>query len=126
MRRKALKPTERELAILKILWMNGPATVRQVHEQIQKKQPTGYTTTLKFMQIMNEKGLLSRTISSGKHIYQPEISESQIQKGMLTDVMEKVFSGSASKLVMNLFSDGDIPDSEMSKIKDYLDNLDTE
>ena len=84
-RHKASGPTDRELAILAILWNNGPSTVRQVNEEMNKRQRTGYTTTLKLMQIMTEKGLLLRDDSKFQHVYTPAVSEENTQNQVVGD-----------------------------------------
>ena len=94
-REKKQYPTEKELAILKILWAGGPSTVRQVNEQISKQQKTGYTTTLKLMQIMTDKGLLTRDDTPFKHIYKPAVSKEKTEKQIVADMLDKVFAGSA-------------------------------
>ena len=94
-RKKIPQPTEREIQILKILWDNGPSTVRQVNDQMNKEQRTGYTTTLKLMQIMTEKGLVVRDDSKYQHIYKPAVSEEKTQKQLVGNLLERAFSGSA-------------------------------
>ncbi len=103
-RHKTLRPTDRELAILRILWDNGPSTVREVNEVMNKDEDTGYTTTLKLMQIMTEKRLLVRDESDRQHIYEPAFSEEKTQKQLVGDLLERAFSGSAEKLVMRALS----------------------
>jgi len=115
-------PTDRELTILSILWDIGPATVRQVNDAMNQLQPTGYTTTLKLMQIMTEKRLLIRDESSFKHIYQPAISQEKTQKFLVGDLLEKAFSGSAEKLVMQALAARKVSPAELTKIKKLLDN----
>ena len=123
---KSHRPTERELEILRVLWRNGPCSVRQVHEQVSRRQDTGYTTTLKFMQIMVQKGLLLRDPSCRSHIYTPAVDEAATKKGLVSDLVEKVFSGSASRLVMNLFSEGSVPKDELDRIRDFLEEIEKE
>ncbi|MCK5225225.1 MAG: BlaI/MecI/CopY family transcriptional regulator, partial [Planctomycetes bacterium] len=89
-RHKTASPTNKELVILGILWNNGPSTVRQVNEEMNKQQKTGYTTTLKLMQIMTEKGLVVRDDSKFQHIYKPAISEEKTQNQVVGDLLEKV------------------------------------
>ena len=98
------RPTERELTILAILWDNGPCTVRQVNEIMSETSNTGYTTTLKLMQIMTEKGLLVRDDSQFKHVYKPGVTQEKAQKVLVGDLLEKAFAGSAEKLVMRALS----------------------
>lgn len=122
-RRKVSGPTDRELAILGILWNNGPSTVRLVNEEMNKKQRTGYTTTLKLMQIMTEKGLLVRDDSKFQHVYKPAVSEEKTQKKLVKDLLERAFSGSAEKLVMRALSAKKISSKELVKIKKMLDQM---
>ncbi len=119
-RHKTASPTNKELAILGILWNNGPSTVRQVNEEMNKQQKTGYTTTLKLMQIMTEKGLVVRDDSKFQHIYKPAISEEKTQNQVVGDLLEKVFSGSAEKLVMRALSAKKVSAKELSKIKKMI------
>ncbi|MFC1738395.1 BlaI/MecI/CopY family transcriptional regulator [Planctomycetota bacterium] len=117
------QPTDGELAILKILWERGPATVREVNEAMNKTKTTGYTTTLKLMQIMTEKGILLRNDSKYKHIYKPVITEESTQKQLVSDLLERVFSGSAEKLVMRALSSKKVSVKELAKIRKMLDEL---
>ena len=122
-RHKVSGPTEKELAILAILWNNGPSTVRQVNEEMNKQQRTGYTTTLKLMQIMAEKGLVVRDDSKFQHVYKPAVSEEKTQKQVVRDLLEKAFSGSAEKLVMRALSAKKISAKELAKIRKMLDEM---
>jgi BlaI family penicillinase repressor len=122
-RHKAPGPTARELAILGILWNNGPSTVRQVNEEMNKQQRTGYTTTLKLMQIMTEKGLVVRDDSKFQHVYRPAASEEKTQKQLVGDLLEKAFSGSAEKLVMRALSAKKVSAKELAKIKRMIEEI---
>jgi len=122
-RHKTLRPTDRELAILRILWDNGPSTVRQVNEAMNKDEDTGYTTTLKLMQIMTEKGLVVRDESDRQHIYEPAFSEEKTQKQLVGDLLERAFCGSAEKLVMRALSAKKVSAKELTRIKKLLDEL---
>jgi len=117
------QPTERELTILGILWDNGPSTVRDVNEKMNKQQRTGYTTTLKLMQIMTEKGLVVRDDSKFKHIYKPAISQERTQRQLVGDLLERAFSGSAEKLVMWALSAKKVSAGELAKIRKMLDEM---
>lgn len=121
--KKIPKPTDGELAILKILWQDGDATIRQVNEKINTIQPTGYTTTLKMMQIMTDKGLLVRDDSKRTHIYRPAVSEEITQNQLVGSLLEKAFAGSAEKLVMRALSAKKISEKELAKIKKMLENI---
>ena len=122
-RHKNSRPTDRELTILQILWDNGPSTVRQVNEAMNKDEDTGYTTTLKLMQIMTEKGLLHRDDSRFKHIYKPAITEEKTQKQLVGDLLERAFSGSAEKLVMRALSAKKVSEKELAGIRKMLDEF---
>jgi len=117
------QPTDRELEILSILWAGGPSTVRAVNEQMNKRQRVGYTTTLKLMQIMAEKGLLVRDESQFKHIYKPAISEEKTQKQLVGDLLDRAFSGSAEKLVMRALSAKKVSAKELAKIRKMIEKI---
>ena len=116
-------PTEKELVILKVLWRSGPSTVRQVNQEMNKIRKTGYTTTLKLMQIMTEKGLLVRDDSEFKHVYKPAISEENTEKQIVDDVLDKVFSGSAERLVIRALTAKQVSAEELQKIRHLLDQM---
>jgi len=120
---KALKPTESELDILKILWENGDCTVRQVHEVFASNKEIGYTTTLKLMQIMHAKGLLERDERSKTHIYKALVSRDKAEKQMLNKIIKDVFDGSAARLVMQALGNHQASDTELEKIKQLLNEL---
>lgn len=122
-REKNQYPTEKELAILKVLWIHGPSTVRQVNDEISKSQKTGYTTTLKLMQIMTDKGLLIRDDSPFKHIYKPAISAEDTETQLVGDMLDRVFSGSAERLVMRALSAKQVSAEELNKIRQILDTM---
>ncbi len=120
-RNKTTGPTDRELAILRILWDRGPSTVREVNEAMNQDSTTGYTTTLKLMQIMMEKGLVVRDESKWKHVYKPAMSEEKTQKQLVGDLVDKAFEGSAAKLVMRALSAKKVSVKELAKIREILD-----
>lgn len=121
-RRKTTGPTERELAILSVLWDKGPSTVREVHEALRAGGLTGYTTTLKLMQIMTDKGLLVRS-AERPHVYRPAVSEEKTQKEVIGDLLNKVFAGSAEKLVMRALSAKKVLPDELKRIRAMLDKM---
>lgn len=125
-RHKLPGPTDRELAILRILWDQGPSTVRQVNEAMNRQEDTGYTTTLKLMQIMAEKGLLIRDESQWKHVYKPAATEERTQKQLVRDLLERAFSGSAEKLVMRALSAKKVPPDQLARIRRMLDEFEGE
>ena len=122
-RRKTNRPTEKELAILKVLWAKGPCTVRQVNDQINTEKETGYTTTLKLMQIMADKGLLVRNESAFKHVYKPAVSAESTEKQIVGDVLDKVFSGSAERMVMRAITSKRMSAEELKNIRRLLDKM---
>ena len=122
-RRKTSGPTDRELAILGVLWDKGPSSVRDVHEALQQEDETGYTTTLKLMQIMVDKGLLVREDAGRRHIYKPTVSEERTQKQLIGDLLDRVFAGSAEKLVMRALSAKKVSAKELKRIRQMLDEM---
>ena len=118
---KLPKPTEGELAILQVLWQKGPSTVRQVHESLASAKPTGYTTTLKLMQIMAEKGLVARDLSSRTHTYSAKLPQAQTQRQFVTDMIAKVFGGSSAQLVMHALSTHSASKEELAEIKELIE-----
>ena len=122
-RRKSSRPTDRELTILRILWDKGPCTVRDVNEAMNQDENTGYTTTLKLMQIMAEKGLVLRDESQFKHIYKPAITEEKTQNQIVGDLLDRAFSGSAEKLVMRALSAKKVSAKELLSIRKMLEEF---
>ena len=121
--KKQFKPTEGELEILQVLWVNGQATVREVHENILKYKEAGYTTTLKLMQIMFEKGLVSRDDSSKTHIYTANVSREKTQNQFLGKMITNLFGGSSTQLVMQALGNHAPNKEELDEIQALLDNL---
>ena len=119
-RTKTSGPTEKELYILSIIWKNGSSTVRQVNKIMNRSENTGYTTTLKQMQIMFEKGLLKRDDSAKTHIYSPANSEKIIQEKIMSNLVDKVFAGSTEKLVMRALSSKKVSADELLRIKSLI------
>ena len=120
---KPPKPTDAELAILRVLWQRGPSTVRDVWEQLNPKQHTGYTTVLKTMQIMSEKGLLARDETDRSHVYRAARSEAQTQRQVVGHLLERLFSGSAPKLVMQALAAKKATPAELAKIRKLLNDM---
>jgi BlaI family transcriptional regulator, penicillinase repressor len=114
------KPTESELAILRVLWQRGPSTVRQVHESLNQVKKTGYTTVLKFLQIMHEKGLVSRDETPYAHVYQAQLPQEQAQRTLVSDLLDRAFGGSMSRLVMQALSARKASPEELSQIRKIL------
>ncbi len=120
---KTQQPTTNELRILQVLWDTGPASVKAVHEKLGQEKDTGYTTTLKTMQIMTEKGLLSRDTSQRKHIYRAEVSREQAQRQTLGKMVNNLFQGSTSKLVIGALDNKPLSKDELDEIKAYLEQF---
>src|SRR3954469_57149 len=122
---KYVKPTESELEILQILWTKGLATVREVREELSKVKDAGYTTTLKLMQIMHEKGLVKRDDSIRTHIYQAAVNKERTQKHLLSKMIDSLFGGSPTQLVIQALgnSENKATPEELEKIQALLDNL---
>lgn len=116
------KPTESELEILQILWQNGPSSVRFINEELAKNREIGYTTTLKLMQIMFEKKLLSRTEEGRYHLYKAEIGEEATQINLLGKFVDATFRGSAMKLVMQALGNHDSSKEELEEIKRLIES----
>jgi len=120
---KNIKPTESELEILRVLWDKGKATVREVHEILSAHKDAGYTTTLKLLQIMFEKGLVKRDDSSKTHIYQANVSKEITQQQFMGKMIHSLFSGSSSQLVMQALGNHQHSKEELEEIQQLLDNL---
>jgi BlaI family transcriptional regulator, penicillinase repressor len=120
---KTFKPTESELDILSILWEKNRATVREVHEIIQLTKEVGYTTTLKLMQIMHEKGLVSRDESSKTHIYIPIFEKEKAQEQYVGKMIKTLFSGSTSQLVMQALGHHNANQEDLSAIKELIESI---
>jgi predicted transcriptional regulator len=117
------KPTDAELEIMQVLWEKGPSTVRSVHEELTKNRAVVYTTTLKVMQNMTEKGLLGRSTDSVSHIYECKISKPDVQNELLDSFVNKVFKGSATSLLMQALGKSKPSASELEKIKKMIEEL---
>jgi BlaI family penicillinase repressor len=120
------RPTESELEILQILWAHGPSSVRFVNEQLNQKREVGYTTTLKMMQIMLEKSLLSRNTDQRTHIYQADVEEGETKQHLLNNLMDNAFMGSAAKLVMQALGNHKASKEELDEIKALIRKLEEE
>ena len=121
------RPTPAELGILRVLWRNGPATVRAVHEALADEETTGYTTVLKFLQIMHGKGLVERDESRRAHVYSARLSQAQAQRQMTNQLVDRVFDGSTSKLVMAVLGESEqTTPEELAQIRQMLDRLEAD
>jgi predicted transcriptional regulator len=117
------RPTPAELEILRVLWERGPSTVRDVHDALNADRTTGYTTVLKLLQIMTEKGLVSRDESVRAHVYAPRVPQAQTQRQLVRDLLDRAFGGSAMKLVLHALSAKKASPEEISHIRRMLDEM---
>lgn len=119
----APRPTDAELSILRVLWDKGAATVREVHEELNSRKPQVYTTVLKFLQIMTEKGLVRRDESARTHIYRAAVPPERMQRSMVKDLVQRLFAGSTQALVQQALGSGKVTAEEISEIRRTLDAL---
>jgi len=126
MQRSLPRPTDAELAILRVLWRNGPSTVRQVHEELTQGTPTVYTTVLKLLQIMTEKGLVTRDESQRAHVYSTRLPEEETQGQLVGDLLDRAFGGSSSRLVLRALASRPASAAELSEIRKMLEQLEGE
>ena len=120
---KYIKPTESELEILQVLWHKDLASVREVHEELAKSKDVGYSTTLKLMQIMHEKGLVKRDDSFKTHIYQAAVTREKTQKHLLGKMINTLFGGSPTELVLQALGNHKASPEELEEIQQLLNNL---
>ena len=118
-----IKPTESELEILQVIWKKGQCTVRDVHEELAKNKDAGYTTTLKLMQIMHDKGMVERDTTSKTHLYKALVSREQAQQTAIDKIISTVFKGSTSDLVIQALGHHRASKDEIDAIKKYLDQF---
>jgi len=120
---KPPKPTDGELEILTVLWEQGPSSVRDVHETLTRQRGVGYTTVLKLMQIMHDKGLLTRDESRRSHVYRAKARKETTQRHLLRDLMARAFAGSPEQLVMQALSAQPASEDELARIRQMLDEM---
>jgi predicted transcriptional regulator len=121
------RPTESELEILEVLWERGPSTVRFVNEQLEQKgRKVAYTTTLKMMQIMADKGLLSREMNGRTHIYNPLIQAQAVRSALIDRLVNSVFGGSATRMVLQALGNHKATTEELQKIRELIDEIEKE
>jgi BlaI family transcriptional regulator, penicillinase repressor len=120
------RPTDAELAILRVLWRRGPSTVKDVHEELARRAPAAYTTTLKQLQIMAEKGLVTRDESQRAHLYAARLPEEATQTQLVRDLLDRAFEGSAARLVQRALSSRPATPEELAEIRELLDQLEGE
>jgi predicted transcriptional regulator len=117
------RPTPAELEILSVLWQRGPSSVRDVHDVVSRTRETGYTTVLKLLQIMTDKGLVRRDDRQRQHVYEASAPRERTQRQLVTDLLERAFEGSASRLVMHALSTQAATQEELAEIRRLLDQL---
>jgi BlaI family transcriptional regulator, penicillinase repressor len=115
------KPTEGELELLRVLWAKGSATVRELYEAVSQERALGYTTVLKLLQIMTEKGLVQREEASRAHVYRPTASQEETQSQLLRDLSQRLFSGSATQLAMHALTMEPATNEELKEIRKLID-----
>ncbi len=120
------KPTDAELEILQVLWEHGPSPVRFVNDQLNERREVGYTTTLKLMQIMHEKGLVSRNTDNRSHIYEASVGRHETRNNLLGNFVDNVFSGSATDLVMQALGSHKTSKAELDQIKEFIRRIEDE
>ena len=124
MENKDIIPTKTEMDVLQILWENGPSTVRFVHDKLnEQKEAVIYTSTLKLMQVMKEKGMLNRDETNMKHIYSPALQEDKVKGNLLGRFVDSMFNGSASNLMVALLGNDKTSDEELKKMKELLEKM---
>ena len=121
--RKSIKPTEGELEILQVLWNKGTATVREVHDELLRYKEAGYTTTLKLMQIMYEKGLVSRDASHKSHLYRAVVNREKTQQLLVGKMIDSLFAGSPAQLVMQALGNHKATPDELEAIRSFLHQM---
>ena len=121
-----IKPTDSELEVLALIWQGGALTVRQIHDQIKRSRDIGYTTTLKIMQIMFEKGMLTRSKQGKTHLYNAVESQQKTQDGLVNKMVNTAFHGSAKDLVMQALGSTETSKAELDEIRAYLDKIERE
>jgi len=117
------RPTDAELAILSVLWRRGPSTVRDLHAELGPAAGTGYTTTLKMLQIMTAKKLVRRDEASRSHVYEAALSEERTQRQLIRDLLDRAFGGSAAKLVMQALAAKRATPAELARVRELIDNF---
>lgn len=116
-------PTDAELEVLTILWARGPSTVREVHDELSKRKSVGYTSVLKLMQIMHEKGYVARNTSARSHVYRATVGRERTQAALLDNLLRRAFDGSAAQLVQRALSNRKATPDEIAQIRAMLDEL---
>lgn len=115
------RPTEGELELLRILWERGPSTVRDIHQDLNSRRPLGYTSVLKLLQIMTDKGLVEREESGKAHIYHPAASQNETQDQLVRDISERLFAGSAAQLAMHALALEPVNEHDLDALRTLID-----
>lgn len=118
-----MKPTDSELEILQLLWEHGPLTVRDLNDKLNKSRKVGYTTSLKMMQIMTEKGMLIRDTEQRSHIYSPVLQPAHVQSNIVDHILKTVFMGDRSKLVLQALGNSTVSKEELSELRAILQKM---
>ncbi len=118
---KSTPPTATELAILRVFWEQGPSTVRAVHDELSKTESLGYTSVLKMLQVMHKKGLVTRDENQRSHIYQSSQPAEQTQRGLVRELVDKAFAGSAAELVVRALSSKAVSQEELDQVRDFIE-----
>ena len=121
MKRKLPRPTEGELELLQALWDKGPSTVRELHEAIGRRRPVGYTSVLKLLQIMTEKGLVEREESNRAHVYRAAATQDETQTQLLRDISQRLFAGSATQLAMHALAMEPVSERELEELRTLIE-----
>ena len=117
------RPTEAELELLRALWTHGPMTVREIHDSLRNEKSTGYTTTLKILQKMADKGIVRRDESNRSHIYHPMMQAEQTQRQLVRDLLHRAFGGSAAQMVVQALAEKKASPAELAEIRRLLDEM---
>lgn len=117
------RPTEAELELLRALWTHGPMTVREIHDSLRSEKSTGYTTTLKILQKMADKGIVRRDESNRSHIYHPVMQAEQTQRQLVRDLLHRAFGGSAAQMVVQALAEKKASPAELAEIRRLLDEM---
>lgn len=123
---RSTRPTDSELGILRVLWERGDSTVREVQEELEKVSPTGYTTVLKLLQIMTDKGLVMRDESQRAHVYRAADAPQTVQQGLVADLLDRAFGGSAHQLVQQALASRPASRDELAEIRSLLDTMESD
>ena len=122
-KKQIIRPTDSELEILQILWTRGPSSVREINDELNLKREVGYTTTLKIMQIMHEKGILNRNTDNRSHLYESNIKETNTKSNLLNNFLRSTFNGSVKDLVLHALGEGKSSTEELDEIRQMIESI---